>query len=140
MLIRGKRYPVVDLYIRSHPLVASLERLGMGAKSLDRIALPEFVDSRDFWRGAVDGDGTAGDSTLLLCGGKDLVAQFASYLQRHGVSPVREYRHQTARCWYARVVGGKQTRDGISLLYSDCALALDRKLAAVHRIRTTGKV
>lgn len=130
----GPRYGVADLYIRSVPLVASLERLGMCQKSLSRVALPEFLDSRDFWRGCVDGDGSASlrPAALLLCGGETLVGQFAHYLEHHGIATSGIYKHGTANCWYVRASGGDAIRRGLRLLYDGAAVALDRKVARVQ--------
>ena len=132
----GPRYPVADLYIRSAVLVASLERLGMRRKSLERVALPEFEDSRHFWRGAVDGDGTVGvlrgdtlRPLIQLCGGLGLVGQFRDYLERNAVRcpSVRQGRPGVP-CWYL-AVSGDRALPGIRLLYANAIVVLDRKAA-----------
>lgn len=130
----GKRHATVDLYIRSERLVASLEQLGMGLKSLSRIAPLEASGSCDFWRGVVDGDGHIGiEPTLTLVGGEELLRQFVHFLMQIGIArmPVAKVSH--ANCWRV-YLGGERAVVAMRALYENHAGALTRKAAAASAI------
>jgi len=106
--------------------------LGLGARSLMRVPSSEMAQSRDFWRGAVDGDGTLylrrNTISLTLIGGKAMVQAFASWAQLHCPrlrSVVAEKRHVPGLFTFS--TEGKTAQELVALLYDGATVALDRK-------------
>jgi hypothetical protein len=145
--IRGKTFPGARITIAAPKIVEALYRYGMCEKSLARIAPPCLQDSRDFWRGLVDGDGHVGTSERIresgnvgtafrfeLCGGKTLVEQFLTYLRGHGIGLGTTIMEQ-GEIFRARM-GGDTALRGMRLLYEGALLALERKKALVDSLLT----
>ncbi|MEV0324998.1 hypothetical protein AB0H63_00915 [Micromonospora echinospora] len=99
-------------------------------------------ESRDFWRGVVDGDGSLGiyrrpgpsSSTFAqfrLVGSRRLLDCFAAFLQRHGISGLSVRPHKTiftigTTCGPAEKI--------VTVLYSGAVAALPRKAAIAAKI------
>ena len=95
-------------------------------------------NDRDFWRGVFDGDGclknrdgTEGDR-MVLTGSNDLCAQFEEFIKKNipnarvTVRKVRQYSKLYIYSDTARAVA--------KLIYSDCKIALERKLVKARRM------
>jgi len=69
---------------RSALLVEALRSRGMTTKKEERDPIPELAQSRDFWRGVVDGDGTLylakGEPAFTLCGHQPLLGKFQRFI------------------------------------------------------------
>lgn len=83
-LVNGTQCKTIRLTVTSKPLIANLCSLGMNLKSLDRVCPVDFIESRDFWRGVIDGDGHLGIGKrrkLEVVGGFKLMSQFLDYIK-----------------------------------------------------------
>ncbi len=86
--------------------------------------------NRHFWRGVVDGDGCVFTRTcwsLSLNGSESLLNQFSSFVRSH--FPEYKATVRKAKGCYVVQSGIK----AIDLLYSDCKIALTRKLARAKK-------
>lgn len=118
--------------VRSERLCAALESLGF-AKKRTRSPAPALVASRDFWRGAIDGDGwlscSGGCPNFGLSGQANLLEAFNSFAgKKLGVRPLAgaAYRLGTS----GAVAAGALIRT----LYLDACVGLDRKVARANDI------
>ena len=97
-----------------------------------------FENNRHFWRGVFDGDGyfknkdgRDGDK-MIFTGSNDLCAQFEEFIKKNipnakiNIKEVREYSKLYIYSNTARAVA--------KLLYSDCKIALERKLVKAKRM------
>lgn len=143
--IRGKTFPGVRITIAAPRIAEALQRHGMGVKSLERVAPHYLINSRDFWRGLVDGDGHVGSSKRVresgnegtalrfeLCGGLTLVEQFLTYLKQFDIGLGTTIMKQ-GKIYRARM-GGDTALRGMRLLYGDAPLALERKKIFVNSL------
>lgn len=118
--------------VRSNKLCDALERRGIVTKRT-RVPVPELAESRDFWRGCVDGDGSIGTTVIRnqtyphirLYGQAMLLETFKQFLidQKIGnfnLSP-------TASGIWAIQTTGSKAMTIIDALYDKAAIALDRK-------------
>lgn len=76
-----------DFKVRSQRLVDALMKLGMSWKKPDRTPADEISNSRDFWRGVCDADGStweslAGNASFSLCGHIPMLTAFQNFLRR----------------------------------------------------------
>lgn len=120
---------------RSARVAERLIQLWGGSRlSLERLPVPALASSRNFWRGAVDGDGSlhmARNSVprLSLCGSRALVESFGDFLLTQGIGvPTVRANGSIFEVRY----GGKTAVEVAGCLYSSCVVALDRKLAIVN--------
>ncbi len=105
--------------------------------------LPHLAESRDFWRGVVDGDGSlrvdsrTGMPSLLVVGPPALMQQFAHFLSGVFADGFVPGLHRHARSDAVRVVqvGGRRAKAAVAALYADAgAPALRRKRERAARI------
>lgn len=104
---------------------------------------PELADSRHFWRGLVDGDGSLGcypkrqggapKAQFRLCGERRMLLAFVNFLHTEGttganlsVRPHKTIHNVGTTGWTAVRI--------IELLYSNAPVALDRKADAARLI------
>ncbi|MFF5054454.1 hypothetical protein ACFY1S_14860 [Micromonospora sp. NPDC000663] len=99
-------------------------------------------ESRDFWRGVVDGDGSIGTyrrpspsqstfSQFRLVGSKRLLESFAAFLRSHSIDGLSVRPHKTiytigTTCGPAEKI--------VTLLYSEATVALARKAEVAKKI------
>jgi hypothetical protein len=114
------------------------ERLGDRLKALGRYGPgvdPELARSRDFWRGAIDGDGTIGVSCDIpqckLVGSHWLLSAYVDFLGDIGYRPLRV---RPARCIYVVSTSGRTAEKVVERLYSGATTVLDRKAAKASEI------
>jgi hypothetical protein len=123
------------LAISSLRLAKALEQFGITSRKTHSAKVIGLEQNRDFWRGLIDGDGhitiahagrnRAAKAMLKLCGSKAMLIQFRDFVQTHSPDcrmSIKEYRgiYHIAMC-------GKYARQTISVLYSGCSEALERK-------------
>lgn len=143
----------VQFQCRSQRLVSRLIEIGMNG--LDSEPITELRQSRDFWRGVIDGDGSLNiyhrksyfnkhprinawsiprdDKRLELVGGKQLLESFINFLKEKYPDIKNSVRpHKSI---FRVGLAGATAEKVIDLLYSDCIVALDRKLNAAKNIR-----
>ncbi|WP_406073747.1 hypothetical protein [Micromonospora sp. NBC_01638] len=99
-------------------------------------------ESRDFWRGVVDGDGSVGSyrrpgprlsefAQFRLVGSQRLLDAFAAFLRNHGICGLSVRPHKSiytigTTCGPAEKI--------ISLLYAEAPVALARKAKTAEKI------
>jgi hypothetical protein len=102
---------------------------------------PWLLESRDFWRGVFDGDGTlrvdsAGTPNIELVGRAPLIDEFARYLDgllpEH--RPTRPYRHSQSRAVRLVGCGGRRAKAVVDVLCRDASPVLARKAERASRI------
>ncbi|GAA3747248.1 hypothetical protein GCM10022379_15290 [Micromonospora maritima] len=124
--------------VRSHRLADRLVELGRYAQTVDE----RLVESRDFWRGVVDGDGSLGiyrrpaPSTSLLSqfrvvGRRHLLEAFVRFLEREGIMGLSVRPHRSI--FTVGTTCGPAERIA-ELLYRDAVTALARKAEIAARM------
>jgi hypothetical protein len=128
--------PAVYFKVRSRRLVDALGKAGMCPGKEKREPCEELVASRDFWRGAVDGDGTIGQygtyPTFHMCGSEALLTCLQHFLCVHDLGGLRQTRTQSG-IYRVQTCSRKATRI-IRLLYENATIGLDRKLERAKAI------
>lgn len=89
-------------------------------------------ESRDFWRGVVDGDGSLSNQLkaplLHLCGTVDTIEEFISFIKRQGVETIALPRYcKGSTCLYQVNFSCIKAIDITNILYKDAEVYLDRK-------------
>lgn len=135
-----------ELRFTSAPMAATLARYGITPRKSLTACSVGVADNRHFWRGVVDGDGcmtirtchnkfsTALSPGVHLVGSSPLVAQFTEYARL--VAPESRLfvgRCQKSRAWQTST-SGRFAMSIIRELYTDCTIALPRKLELAQRI------
>jgi hypothetical protein len=104
-------------------------------KSLTVVPDYRFVQSRDFWRGVVDGDGwvynNSGKPEIGVCGSLGTCQAFAKYLKTQGITHVKVAPGGSIFC--ANTYGDEARRLS-RILYSETTLFLDRKQLVAQSI------
>jgi hypothetical protein len=132
----GKTYsgrPTCRFAVTSVRLADRLRVLGRYEGAVDE----RLARSRDFWRGAVDGDGhvgiSAGMPAVALTGSRRVLTHYADFVNVPGAR--RPLHVNWARTTHA-VSATCGTAERIAeLLYRDASTALDRKAAMAAQIR-----
>lgn len=132
--------------VRSQGLASALIAYGMVSVKPERRPRMGLEDSRDFWRGMVDGDGTVSTRQhrrktiapviypyVALNGQRAIGDDFVSFLHRRGLGgDINPARHDTI--FVTGTAGPGLAVEIIRLLYDGATVALDRKLAAARAI------
>ncbi len=126
--------PMACFRVRSVKLCRALKRLGF-AKKRERHPVPELAQSRDFWRGVIDGDGSLGVINhgerphLHLVGQLPTLECYRDFLIANRLAKPEIKRTKT--CCGVFIWGGrahsKEASDIIRRLYTDNIFALARK-------------
>lgn len=126
---------------RSSQIVSDLRRHGMGHKNKDRRPLNGLEHSINFWRGAIDGDGTVTvvkDTKghrypfIMLCGHMPIISSFQEFLKSRGI--VANITHQKRGNIFAIRIWGTVATRLIHMLYANATTALARKLSSARDI------
>lgn len=127
---------MANFSVRSHRLFQKLVEYGMVEVKSERAPIPALSNSRDFWRGAIDGDGGVGTKegkypTIGLAGQRKLLIHFQQFLQNR-LSISLEICSGTN----IPVIGtcGSTAKAIIELLYAQATVALDRKAHRAQQI------
>ena len=126
-------------------------RLAERLLSLGRYTGPvaaQLAESRHFWRGVVDGDGSIGcyakrpggtlSAQFRLCGERRLLTMFCEFLVRDG-STGANLSVRPHKSIYGVGTSGRSAERIINLLYRDAPAALDRKADAARAIIRRGR-
>lgn len=135
-IIEDSRGGYSRVRIGSEKLHRSLQNLGLNnRKSWDAIPHDSVKNSKDFWRGCVDGDGgiykpyyKGGSKQLSLCGTKETIEGFIVFCKEN----VTIYNNKLptrhgGQCLYEVSYYGKEAEAIATLLYKDSTTHLDRK-------------
>jgi hypothetical protein len=130
--------PSVRLSVPSGRLARRLLSLGRYEGPIDST----LIQSRDFWRGVVDGDGSLGHlasgyAYFALVGSRRLLEAFLAFLQGNGLSARMTIRPD--KTIFQVATAGHIAERIVSLLYEDATVALDRKAASAARIAALRK-
>jgi hypothetical protein len=133
----GKGFKSSRVAFRSKRLGDALARYGVVPRKSKTAKVIGLEMDRDFWRGAIDGDGSLffdkrGVPTVALCGSEFLVNQFATYIKT--VSPECVAKPHPASTIFAVSASGSHAYRVAEALYADCCVALDRKLETAREI------
>ena len=127
-----------EISVASVRLAEALARYGVVPRKKHGATVSLLENDRDFWRGAIDGDGTVGMHRdgkfpfLGFYGSKPLVTQFSRYLGTIGTKREPSVR-PTGSIWCCTISGG-HAAEAVRHLYDGCAVALDRKMAVAERV------
>lgn len=125
------------LAINCYQITKDLHNFGLYKKSLNRVAFPEFIESRDFWRGLIDGDGSLMTpdneiGRLTLVGNKTIVGQFTDFAKT--IVPNLEISIRPTSSIYRCQLAGKNCLPVVNVLYKNATTYLDRKMAKYKEI------
>lgn len=117
--------------VRSKQIAEALVKWGFTTVKAERLPRGGAENSRDFWRGMVDGDGSVGKpggcyDYISLNGQHALMCEFRTYLNRNNISCGNVNRKGVI--WSVKAVR-YQAIKAISLLYEGATVFLDRKFA-----------
>lgn len=103
---------------------------GYGMNGLNQFINPPICNSRDFWRGIIDGDGTVcktsdGRVHLRLVGGYNTIVAFWKFCNIH----ITHFTSKITKHYsiFAIKVSGKTAKIIINYLYKDSKVFLERK-------------
>lgn len=138
----GKGYanakPIFRLSIASKPIVARLAKYGVRPRKNFNARVIGLENNRHFWRGVVDGDGYVSNRigrygrhpVIGLVGAKPLLRQFRKFIMTLTKTNVRV---QPLHSIWSVCVSCHVAVPVIEALYSDCTIALDRKLTTAQQ-------
>lgn len=125
----GNKHPASRITVSSTRLVEALHPYGVVPNKTGKEEIFHLEGNRDFWRGAIDGDGWIvqygkAAPRLGLTGSKVLSAQFSAFCTHHGVLyPSITPNNSVFKC----MVYGNRAMDMMSILYNGATTALGRK-------------
>lgn len=128
-----------SIQISSDRMFADLCGLGIVPnKSLVLSVSARLANSRDFWRGVLDGDGgvyvSSGYFRLMICSGSWLfINQLKQFFETLGVRRKITCDARKLNPLYSIQLSGDQARRVAKELYFDCCMALDRKLTVAEK-------
>jgi transposase-like protein len=138
--------PTVYYKVRSKHISDRLLALGMTKKTDDRAPCSELANSRDFWRGMIDGDGTVSRSeavyaSIILHGHMPVLVAFQTWLSNQDlaephIAPASNGSALTPRkqpIFRISAMGDKACGI-IDTLYRNATIALDRKRIIAEQI------
>ena len=130
----GKIYKRAAFNFAHKEIIKRLINQGLEPAKSGKEKLPKFdwMNSRDFWRGVVDGDGclSPNTNTISLIGSIEVVTGFINFLDTNiGLITKRKARIVNGKTLDYAVVAitGKDAKNTIKFLYEDAHIYLDRK-------------
>lgn len=123
-------HEIVQLKTRSQIVTNRLRNLGVKGPTISE----ELTQSRDFWRGMIDGDGSIGNrpdkASVALCGYLYVLEPYTKFLKEHlGIKSNITPMHSI----YRVRVGIGNAYKVIDYLYRDNNISLDRKQALADK-------
>ena len=130
------------LSFTSRKVADKLSEFGVVPRKTNIEKVIGLENSRAFWRGVIDGDGCVthnnqdNHAVITLSNGPDLCTQFINYIELViGVPVSKNYpKKREGRDSYIVGLYSQNAYKVIKHLYSDCTIALDRKLAKAQEI------
>lgn len=123
-------------------MVRRLQALGVTHPKSTRSVNAELQESRDFWRGVVDGDGTVGSYKLgnprkeyphlSLCGSREIIESFLIFCAGIVEIKSRALKASSGNI-FVTAIRGKRALSIMRVLYQDGDLSLTRKHATVQK-------
>jgi transposase len=125
--------PSVHLTLISERLAHQLLSLGRYEGPISDL----LIQSRDFWRGVVDGDGSlgvlaTGHAYFGLVGSRRLLDAFMKFLKRNELSARMTIRAD--KTIFQIATAGNIAEDIVVFLYGNATVALDRKAASAAKV------
>jgi transposase-like protein len=125
--------PSVRFSVRSDQLAQRLLSLGRYEGTIN----DSLTQSRDFWRGVVDGDGSLGFLAtgypyFGLVGSRRLLESFLFFLESNALAARMTIRPD--KTIFQVATAGHTAEEIVSYLYRNAAVALDRKAASAAKI------
>lgn len=141
MMILGRSCtvrPVTRLQVTSWHTAASLASYGVLPRKTYSARVSRLEASRDFWRGAVCGDGSLMISerdgpVLAIVGSQSLMSQFAEYLTHVIGKALAVHKNHKGECWLVRT-SGRAAVMAVRHLFRPNDIALPRKAQLAARI------
>jgi hypothetical protein len=129
--------------VSSNKLSNSIARYGITPRKSLTAKVIDLEQSKDFWRGVIDGDGSLSDiqrysdlktkhrTQLSLLGSQALMEQFSLFVQS-----IANFKPKTFQLGniFTVVIRGATAAQVVTALYADCSIALPRKLKRAKRI------
>lgn len=133
-VIREKKHSF-DISVSSVKMANDLRRFGVTPRKSLNYSPPDFcLNSPDFWRGMIDGDGCIGDKNgnihIGLCGSKDTVFVFYNWVSSFTDVKAKPFE-RTPNFWAFRT-SCSHAQKTIQKLYENGGISLDRKTKIVH--------
>lgn len=125
----GKTYSARVSRITDHVIAGNLRSLGFEERKSTKEKLPSvYVNSSDFWRGMIDGDGHISPSgwAMNLCGSQEICEGFSDFAVTQGTNR-RPKVSVTSGLYLASLTNKKDVKIVLDALYKDTSLFLDRK-------------
>jgi hypothetical protein len=133
-------YPWTMLRVSSQKLCDQLAGLGITKrKTFTLVVTDALASSPDFWRGALDGDGTVRWSTgkqpyaQLVGASLPFLQQFMSFCEKAGVRTNQFMK--TGNTWKASVTGRENVKLLLAITYEKSGPVLARKQVEVNLLR-----
>ncbi len=134
-----KKKNLVKLRFGSKKLYERLTGLGFTHnKSYNAIPHPLLKNSKDFWRGVVDGDGCLFNGKypqLQLCGTEETIQDFINFVDTYFA--ILKVPRKASGLVLKQVSFYKEYLDVADLLYKDATIYLDRKYKIYESWKTT---
>lgn len=140
-VIREKKHSF-DISVSSVKMANDLRRFGVTPRKSLNYSPPDFcLNSPDFWRGMIDGDGCIGDKNgnihIGLCGSKDTVFAFYNWVSSFTDVKAKPFE-RTPNFWAFRT-SCSHAQKTIQKLYENGGISLDRKTKIVHEFMLNKK-
>jgi hypothetical protein len=136
--LKGKIWNQFTLRFTSKRLAGKLIAFGVTHRKSLTAKVIGLEDDKHFWRGVLDGDGHIknkdgkdGDK-VIVTGSYDLMRQFKNFIE-HNIAGSAVRLKQDNK-YYRLYIYSYTARMLLKLLYADCHIALDRKLAQARRM------
>jgi len=133
-----------SIHIGSQKLIDFLNDFGIYPRKSRTVQVDNRLqNSKHFWRGVIDGDGSIhmrGNSPVIDLGGNKKVCQsFLNYCQHIGVDTTPNKPNHNGQS-YKAVIQGKKAEKIICNLYHTNQISLDRKQQLANEVISHGKI
>lgn len=119
--------PLARLCVGCPRMVSDLAKYGLTPRKSHTAEVIGLESDRDFWRGAVDGDGWIGSTspTIGLTGSLAMVKQFMTFA--YSVSPICQANIRANHSIWSFCTYGTHAYALMQAMYGNCCVALERK-------------
>lgn len=131
------------LRFHSKQIKEKLQSLGFTHNKSTTIEPHDLLkDSKDFWRGCVDGDGgvyckdekSYNCHQTMLCGTKATLVEYTNFVNRHANVKLKTPTKNLGKNLYSVSYYGEDCKKVINLLYNDASMYLERKYEKYQKI------